>query len=128
MQAFPVGQSLFSVQGCAGALTQAIFADGFGTKPSPHEQRALWFDTVQRALGPQGCSRQGLIHLLLRHDSPALQSSSAWQPKMHMFCLQMYPKKQSLSTRHVNLQVPLRHFSLKAQSSSMEHWGLQMLS
>lgn len=41
MQALPVGHSRFSLQGCAGVLTQATLADGLGTKPSPQEQVAL---------------------------------------------------------------------------------------
>lgn len=41
IQTLLIGHSRFSLQGCAGALTQATFADGLGTKPSPQEQVAL---------------------------------------------------------------------------------------
>lgn len=77
MQIFPIGHCLFSVHGSAGALTQAIFAEGLGTKPEPHAQDARWFDTVQYAFGPQGEFSHGFMQVLLLHDSVAPQSSSA---------------------------------------------------
>lgn len=76
----PAGHSLFSVHGWPGTRTQATLAVGFGTKPLRHEQLARWLDTVHNALGPQGESLHGFTHLLSRHDSLALQSSSEWHP------------------------------------------------
>lgn len=84
MQVVPGEQPLFSVQGSAGVRTQATLAVGLGTKPIPHEQLALWLDTVHKALGPQGESRHGFTQRLSRQDSLALQSSSPWQPNKHM--------------------------------------------
>ena len=129
-------------------------AVGLGTKPSEHEQLGLWLATLHIALGPQGLTEQGFLHLLPRQASLAEQSSSEWHPKMHMLYRQIWPKKQSLSTRQVteknkksfnkrsfycksfsrrldfnlHMQLPFKHFSLKAQSLSPLQAGKQMLS
>lgn len=89
IQTVPEEQSLFSLQGGAGARTQAIFADGLGTKPVRQEQTALWLATEHAALGPHEVSMQGFTHLFSLQDSEALQSSSEWQPNMHMLCRHM---------------------------------------
>lgn len=128
-QTSPIGQSRFSRQGWAGVLTQAtvnkwnhninkwnahiennvieltffylLLAVGFGTKPCEQEQLGRWFATLQSALGPHGLAEHGFVHLLLTHCSLAEQSSSEWQPKVHILWRQMWPRKQSLSTRQV---------------------------
>lgn len=128
MHVVPVEQSLFSLQGGEGARTQATVAVGFGTNPALHEHTALWFETVQIAFGPQVDSRQGFMHLLSLHDSLALQSSSEWQPITHILWRQICPRKQSLSTRHVNIQFSFKHFSFNAQSLSAMQLCLQILS
>lgn len=128
MHAVPVVQSLFAWQTGPGDLRQATFAVGFGMKLAGHEQVARWLNTVHLAFGPQGVASQGLMHLFVMHASFALQSSSARQPKVHMLCRQMWPRKQSLSSLQVNRQFPRTHFSLNAHSLSLEHMGRHTLS
>lgn len=67
------------------------------------EHEARWLATVQAALGPHGEAAHGLVQVLLRHDSLAEQSPSEWQAKMQRLARQMWPRKQSLSTRQVTV-------------------------
>lgn len=128
MQAEFSSQSRFSEHGSAGDRMQAIFAVGLGTMPFVQEQLARWLETVQIALGPHGLISQGFMHLLFKHDSLPLQSSSLWHPKTHLLCRQMWPRKQSLSTRQVRTQFPEMHFSFKAQSWSEPQTGMHIVS
>jgi len=127
-QAVPTAHSRLAWQIGPGDLRQATFAVGFGMKPEGQEQVARWLKTVHLAFGPHGVASHGFTHLLPRHASFALQSSSARQPNEHMLFRQMWPRKQSLSSRQVSRQLPRMHFSFNAHSLSTVQIGRQTFS
>lgn len=127
-QAIPTAHSRLAAQVGPGDLRHAILAVGFGMKPEGQEHVARWLKTVHLAFGPHGVASHGLTHLLPEHASFALQSSSARQPKVHILFRQMWPRKQSLSSRQVSKQLLRMHFSFIAHSSSMVQIGKQTFS
>ena len=84
-----------------GCLTQPTTGVGLGMKPEGQEHWALWFTTWQLAFGPQESPRQGSVQRLLMQVFDSGQSLLARQPTIHILLRQTWPRKQSLSTRHV---------------------------
>ena len=82
----------------------------------------------QRALGPQVATEQGSTHWLAMQDCVEGQSVCSLQPTRHILLRQTWPRKQSLSTRHVSMHCPLLQRSLAAHSLSEPQRSMQMPS
>ena len=94
------GHCVFAEQDL-GCFTQPTTGVGLGMKLAGQEHCALWLTTWHLAFGPQESPTQGSVQRLLMHVFDSGQSEFARQPTIHILFRQTWPRKQSLSTRHV---------------------------